>query len=101
MDLRRLEAALLQFSANLPRIGLYAGQTGLTHADLDLLTVHTVVQVSMIHLHREPFSQNNQDSYSKCLSAANLVTSLVRGLGDEHFDYLDPISSVRREPLQS
>lgn len=93
MDHQRLELALVQFSSSLPRIGLFGGQNALTLSEVDLLTIHTMVHVSTIHLHRE-LSQANQDSYSKCLAAAGIVTSLIRELGDEYYDYLDPISSV-------
>ena len=94
MDHHRLDLSLMQFSSSLPRIGVFGGQNPLTLAEVDLLTVHTMVHVSTIHLHRE-LSQTSQDSYSKCLTAANIVTSLIRELEDECYAYLDPISSVR------
>ncbi|KAJ3487098.1 hypothetical protein NLI96_g3789 [Meripilus lineatus] len=93
MDHHRLNLSLMQFSSSLPRIGVFGGQNPLTLAEVDLLTVHTMVHVSTIHLHRE-LSQTNQDSYSKCLTAANIVTSLIRELGEECYAYLDPISST-------
>lgn len=94
VDLRALEMSLSQFALNLPPLVLSAGINMVPLDELDLLTIHTLVHVSTIYLHRE-LSETTPTSYEKCVVAANTVTSYLRQLNETHYPYLDPISSVR------
>lgn len=89
--------SLSQFASNLPVIGLAAGQTPFSLAEIDLFVIHTLINVSTLHLHRE-LAQTQPVPYEKCWIAANAVTSLVRELADSDYNYLDPIISVSTLP---
>ena len=93
-DHRALQMSLSQFALNLPPLVLNAGVGMAPLDELDLLTIHTLVHVSTIYLHRD-LSDTTPTSYEKCVVAANTVTSYLRQLNENHYPYLDPISSVR------
>lgn len=94
VDHRALEMSLSQFAVNLPPLVLNSGIGILPVDELDLLTIHTLIHVSTIYLHRD-LSDTTPTSYEKCIVAANAVTSYLRQVNETHYPYLDPISSVR------
>lgn len=61
--------------------------------DIALLTVHTLMNTAIIHLHRD-FLEHYQSSYNRCVSAAHSITKAVRELNDTDYEYLNPILSV-------
>lgn len=62
--------------------------------NVDLFTIHTMVNVSWIHLQKEFIDKES-------LEAANSVLGLVRQLSDGDYSYLDPALSVRSfKPFQ-
>ncbi|CAL1703325.1 unnamed protein product [Somion occarium] len=67
---RGLDMSLFQFAASLPPMGLTACLGIIPLDELDLLTVHTLIHVSTIHLHRD-LSDSTPSSYEKCVVAAN------------------------------
>ncbi|KAI0081436.1 hypothetical protein K474DRAFT_1682025 [Panus rudis PR-1116 ss-1] len=93
LEHRAMEMSLSQLSANLPPVRVDSESNSIPLIDIDLLTIHTLVQVSIIHLHRE-LADTNQESYQKCIVAANTVTAYLRQLSDNEFVYLDPINST-------
>ena len=90
---RSLEMSLAQFSANLPGISRHANQFAPTRADVELVTIHTLIYTATIHLHRDHI-ETQTPSFEKCLYAASSVAALVRELGEDDYAFLDPINSV-------
>ncbi|TCD63276.1 hypothetical protein EIP91_005766 [Steccherinum ochraceum] len=90
---RALEMSLSQFAANLPLIGMASGQNPLSLADIDLFVIHTMIHVSTLHLHRD-LAKTQAVPYEKCWIAANAVTTLVRELSENDYNFLDPIISA-------
>ncbi|THH13887.1 hypothetical protein EUX98_g9672, partial [Antrodiella citrinella] len=73
--------------------GMSAGQGPFSLNEIDLFVIHTLIHVSMLHLHRD-LAKTQAVAYEKCWIAANNVISLVRELNDGDYDYLDPINSA-------
>ncbi|TFY60244.1 hypothetical protein EVJ58_g5273 [Rhodofomes roseus] len=90
---RSLEMSLAQFSANLPGISRHTNQFAPTRADVDLVTIHTLIYTATIHLHRDHIEAQTQ-SFEKCLYAASSVAALVRELNEDDYAFLDPINST-------
>lgn len=68
--------------------------------DVELVSIHTLMHVATIHLHRDLLMMYSA-SYQRCLTAANAVTSMIRELNDGDYSFLNPILSVRRSnPLR-
>lgn len=90
---RSLEMSLAQFSANLPWISRHTNQFTPTRADVDLVSIHTLIYTATIHLHRDHI-ETQTPSFEKCLYAASSVAALVRELNEDDYAFLDPINSV-------
>lgn len=91
---RSLEMSLAQFSVNLPCIGSINGaQVPLSGTDVELVNVHTLIYAATIYLNRT-LADVQPTSYEKCLIAASSITALIRQLGVQDYEFLDPISSV-------
>jgi hypothetical protein len=61
--------------------------------DRAILSIHTLMNASIIHLHRD-FLDQYPTSYSRCVSAAHSITKAVRELNDRDYEFLNPIISV-------
>ncbi|KAJ7252117.1 hypothetical protein B0H12DRAFT_1233997 [Mycena haematopus] len=55
-----------------------------------LITVHTLTQAAIIHLHQR-FAPNDPVSYDKCSRAARTCGTIITHLTDPDFVFLDPI----------
>jgi hypothetical protein len=86
-DYNSLKVSLEQFQMTLPYIGYEAWRTQAPFLDVELLTVHTLVHVSVIHLQQELIEMS-------IYQAANSVLALIRQLTDADYEFLDPIMSV-------
>ncbi|KAI0093808.1 hypothetical protein BDY19DRAFT_919028 [Irpex rosettiformis] len=90
---RRLDLSLSQFANSLPPLSSLMFRDHYSPADIALLTVHTLMNTAIIHLHRD-FLQRDQSSYQRCVSAAHSITKAVRELNDAEYEYLNPIFST-------
>ncbi|KIK69431.1 hypothetical protein GYMLUDRAFT_237225 [Collybiopsis luxurians FD-317 M1] len=55
-----------------------------------LIVVHTLVQVSILHLYQR-FAQDDPVAYEKCSGAAKACVAVVKYIAEQEYDYLDPI----------
>ena len=67
-------------------------------SDVELASIHIMMHATTIHLHRD-FMDKLPASYTKCLVAANAMTSIIHDLGEPDYDYMDPIVSVSASPF--
>lgn len=82
------KAALERFSCTLPiLVGYEEWRFQAPFLDVELFAIHTIVQVSTIHLQRKPFELET-------CQAMNTILSLIRQLSDADYEYLDPVMSV-------
>ncbi|KAL0070518.1 hypothetical protein AAF712_002351 [Marasmius tenuissimus] len=89
--------ALQRFSAALPFfVGYEAWRTQAPFLDVDLFTVHTLVNVCNIHLHGGVVQSIEMDmnNSSVPLQAANYIMSLIRQLSQGDYEFLDPLISA-------
>lgn len=94
-----LEDSLSFFVDNLPSFasqGIYQGRPVVS--DVELASIHIMMHATTIHLHRD-FMDKLPASYTKCLVAANAMTSIIHDLGEPDYDYMDPIVSVSASPF--
>ncbi|KAL0577332.1 hypothetical protein V5O48_004656 [Marasmius crinis-equi] len=88
--------ALQRFLTTLPFfVGYEAWRTQAPFLDVDLFTVHTLVNVCNIHLHGG-IVQTMEIDTNNCipLQAANYIMSLMRQLSQGDYEYLDPLISA-------
>lgn len=85
---------ITQFGASLPPLASSVYQDHLSANDIELVSVHTLLHASTIHLHRDLIMMHPA-SYQRCLVAANAITSMIRELNDGDYSFLNPIISVR------
>ncbi|KAI0345051.1 hypothetical protein BDW22DRAFT_990093 [Trametopsis cervina] len=89
----QLDLSLSQLIANLPPMPSLIFQDRFSANDIELLSVYTLVNASVIHLHRDFFDLDST-SYQRCILAAQSITKAVRDLTEADYEYLDPISST-------
>ncbi|KAL6308695.1 hypothetical protein BKA93DRAFT_725409 [Sparassis latifolia] len=88
-----LEAAVAQFSMNLPSIGAEDQHGVFMASNIELVNIHTLICAAMIQLNLASW-ETQPSSHDKCIIAANAITSIIRQLQGNDYDYLDPISST-------
>ncbi|KAH9935814.1 hypothetical protein B0H21DRAFT_780844 [Amylocystis lapponica] len=93
LEHRSLEMSLAQFSANLPCIGGQGVRSALSKIDIDLVNIHTLIYAATIHVNRA-IMEIHSASYERCLVSANAITSIIRALSNDDYDFLDPINST-------
>lgn len=89
----RLDMSLSSTASGLPPLSSLMFQDHYSPTDIALLTVHTLMNSAIIHLHRD-FLERYQPSYQRCVSAARSITKAVRELSDTDYEFLNPILSV-------
>ena len=90
-----LDMEISQFGAGLPPLASSVYQEQLCANDVELVSIHTLMHASTIHLHRDLLMMYPA-SYQRCLVAANAITSMIRELNDCDYSFLNPIISVRK-----
>ncbi|KAG7086441.1 hypothetical protein E1B28_002395 [Marasmius oreades] len=89
--------ALQRFSSCVPFfVGYEAWRTQAPFLDVELFSVHTLVNVCNIHLHGGVVQSSEIDlsNGSVPLQAANFIMSLIRQLSQGDYEYLDPLVSA-------
>ncbi|KAI0692217.1 hypothetical protein BC835DRAFT_82085 [Cytidiella melzeri] len=92
-DHRQLGLFLSQFTANLPPLSSLMCKDHLSAEDVSLLSIHTLTNAAIIHLHRD-FLEHHPLSYQMCTLAAHSITKSIRELNDTDYEYLNPILST-------
>ncbi|KIP10264.1 hypothetical protein PHLGIDRAFT_125626 [Phlebiopsis gigantea 11061_1 CR5-6] len=87
-----LDIDISQFGAGLPPLASSVYQDQLCANDVELVSIHTLMHASTIHLHRDLLMMYPA-SYQRCLVAANAITSMIRELNDGDYSFLNPIIS--------
>ena len=88
-----LDCELIQFGAQMPQLTSSVYQDQLSRNDLELVSIHTLMHTSTIHLHRDLLVLPT--SYHRCVGAANAVTGMIKELNEGDYPFLCPIISVR------
>lgn len=89
--------ALQRFTGSIPFfVGYEAWRTQAPFVDVELFTVHTLVNVCTIHLHGGTLPSLDIDTAtgSLPLQAANYIMSLIRQLSQGDYEFLDPLLSA-------
>ena len=89
-----LDCELIQFGANMPQLTSSVYQDQLSQNDLELVSIHTLMHSSTIHLHRDFLMLPS--SYHRCVGAANAITGMIKELNEADYAFLNPIISVRK-----
>jgi hypothetical protein len=58
-----------------------------------LVVAHTLAHAAIIHLYQR-FAQDDPVAYDKCSRAASACVSIIKHIGEQDFDFLDPIIGV-------
>lgn len=95
---QEIEHAVDNFASTIPRIaGSEPWRPQPSETDVDLVIIHAMVNVAYIYLRKDCTGIIDATS-ERCLAAAHAVSTAVRQLKEEDYDYLDPIISVRGSP---
>ncbi|KAJ4493351.1 hypothetical protein C8R41DRAFT_919564 [Lentinula lateritia] len=87
-ELAATSNALQRFLTSLPLfLGFEPWRNQAPFLDVELLTIHTVVNVCTIHINKNNLEMEN-------LQAANYVLTLIRQLGQTDYEWLDPLISA-------
>ncbi|KAK7037528.1 hypothetical protein VNI00_011020 [Paramarasmius palmivorus] len=89
--------ALQRFTQSIPFfVGYEAWRAQAPFLDVELFTVHTLVNVCTIHLHggAVPSLDMDMSTGSLPLQAANYIMSLIRQLSQGDYEFLDPLLSA-------
>lgn len=87
-----LDCELIQFRANMPQLTSSVYQDQLSQNDLELVSIHTLLHASMIHLHRDLLMLPT--SYHRCVGAAGAVTGMIKELNEGDYAFINPIIST-------
>lgn len=85
--------SLSQFAQNLPSVSSLVFQDHRSSYDVELVSIHTLMNASIIHLHRD-FFELYPASLQRCLLAAHAITDAIHELSGNDYDFLNPILSV-------
>ena len=92
-----LEMSLLQFNSKLSNLSSQQYSVPYAVSAVDLAAMQMLIYAATIHLHRDAL-EVNQQSYQKCVWAANRITALIRQIAEGDYDMFCPIISVSVSP---
>ncbi|GJE88002.1 C6 transcription factor domain-containing protein [Phanerochaete sordida] len=88
-----LDLELIQFGANMPQLSSSVYQDQLSRNDLELVSIHTLLHASTIHLHRDLLTVS-PPSYHRCVGAAEAITGMIKELNEGDYAFLNPMIST-------
>ncbi|KAF8143328.1 hypothetical protein K438DRAFT_1911086 [Mycena galopus ATCC 62051] len=87
-EIHALELTINAFLSTLPTLHQLASMGSESRSVL--ITVHTLTQAAIIHLHQR-FAPDDPVSYDKCARAARACSTIITHITDPDFAYLDPV----------